>query len=230
MPMIQIAGIRDTAEADMLMGSGVTDLGFPLGPGVRSPDTTVSAAASIVAHVGTRARCILITYLSCAQQILSLCERLQVGGVQIHGEISLAELSQLKRSPLGLFVIKSLVVNGQNLELLTAQVAECTPFVDAFLTDTFDPVTQARGATGKTHDWSVSRRLVELSTKPIVLAGGLTAANVAEAIRRVQPAGVDAHTGVERPDGSKDPEAVRRFVLEVMSEFKARFPAPVRAD
>ena len=107
--------------------------------------------------------------------------------------------------------MKSLVVGRTPLSDLEADVERLSPFVDAFIADTFDPATGASGATGRTHDWSVSRRLVELSRRPVILAGGLTPDNVAEAIR---PAGVDSHTGVEDSAGRKDREKVSRFVAE----------------
>ena len=54
---------------------------------------------------------------------------------------------------------------------------------------------------------------------PVILAGGLTPENVGRAILRVRPAGVDAHTGVEAPDGAKDPARVRAFVEEARRAF-----------
>ena len=99
------------------------------------------------------------------------------------------------------------------------QRREFGPHVDAFITDTWDPQTGARGATGKTHDWDVSRRIVETAARPVILAGGLTPENVGHAILQVGPAGVDAHTGVEKPDGMKDPALVRAFVEEARRAF-----------
>ncbi len=69
--------------------------------------------------------------------------------------------------------------------------------MDAYITDTYDPVTKASGATGKTHNWEISKNLVELSAKPVILAGGLNPENVYDAILKVKPAGVDVHTGIE---------------------------------
>ena len=86
------------------------------------------------------------------------------------------------------------------------------------------PPTGACGATGRTHDWSVSRKLVELSSRPVILAGGLMPDNVRQAIQQVRPAGVDAHTGVEGPDGRKDPAPIRRFVAEARAAFHALAP------
>ncbi len=112
----------------------------------------------------------------------------------------------------GLFIIKSLIVGRRSEDELTDSAEKFSPFVDAFITDTYDPVSGACGATGKTHDWIVSRRLVEVSSRPVILAGGLSPENVAEAIRVVHPAGVDVHTGLEDALGKKDPQKVSAFV------------------
>ena len=140
--------------------------------------------------------------------------------VQLHGDIAPLELAKLKRLRPELAVIKSLVIGKQPYEDLVDTVQRLSAFVDAFITDTFDPATGASGATGKTHDWALSRRLVELASKPVILAGGLTPANVRDAIRVVGPAGVDAHTGVEDAAGRKDPAKVRRFVAEAYAGFE----------
>ncbi|MBP1686761.1 MAG: phosphoribosylanthranilate isomerase, partial [Deltaproteobacteria bacterium] len=92
--------------------------------------------------------------------------------------------------------------------------------VDAFILDTFDPQTGAAGATGKTHDWRFSRRRVERSQRPVILAGGLTPENARRAILEVQPAGVDAHTGVEDARGRKSRDKVERFLSEAQAAFQ----------
>ena len=109
-------------------------------------------------------------------------------------------------------MIKSLVVRRDNADALVGAVAEFAPHVDAFITDTFDPATGASGATGRTHDWAVSARLVAVSPLPVILAGGINPSNVAAAVARVRPAGVDVHTGVEGPDGRKRRDLVEAFV------------------
>jgi phosphoribosylanthranilate isomerase len=72
------------------------------------------------------------------------------------------------------------------------------------------------GAAGVTHDWNISCEIVKRSRIPVILAGGLSAENVAEAIRVVQPWGVDSLTNTNRPmaDGKfvKDLDRVREFV------------------
>ena len=112
-----------------------------------------------------------------------------------------------------------LVIGKTAAKALENMIRELSPFIDAFITDTFDPETGASGATGRTHDWRVSRRLVELSDRPVILAGGLTPENVRKAILEVQPAGVDSHTGVEESSGRKSREKVHKFVSEAHEGF-----------
>jgi phosphoribosylanthranilate isomerase len=84
--------------------------------------------------------------------------------------------------------------------------------VDAIILDTLDPATGRHGATGMTHDWSISAAIVAAVRAPVILAGGLTPENVADAIRAVRPWGVDVHTGVENTDGTRNHAKVRAFI------------------
>ena len=83
---------------------------------------------------------------------------------------------------------------------------------DFLLLDSHRESDRQIGALGITHDWAISRRIVEAVRTPVILAGGLGPDNVADAIRAVRPAGVDSKTKTDR-DGShqKDLERVRRF-------------------
>jgi phosphoribosylanthranilate isomerase len=82
--------------------------------------------------------------------------------------------------------------------------------VDALLLDTY--TDESRGGTGRTFDWSLAVRAKEFLSAPIILSGGLTTANVQEAVRKVRPYAVDVASGVEREPGKKDPEKLRRFI------------------
>ena len=219
--LIHVAGIVDRAEAEMLIGCGVEYLGFPLVLDYHRSDLSVDEAAAVVAGLGVRAMFFPITYLTEARAIIDLCRRLDVAMVQLHGPISATDLKRLKDAWPQLRVIKSLIVRGDNLDALTGEVARYAPLVDAFITDTFDPATGACGATGKTHDWAVSRELVKISPKPVILAGGLNPDNVREATMRVRPDGVDVHTGIEGPDGRKRRALCERFLSEARAGFAA---------
>jgi len=85
--------------------------------------------------------------------------------------------------------------------------------VDALLLDSGRPSLPIRelGGTGRVHDWELSRQVVETSAVPVFLAGGLDATNVADAVARVRPFGVDLCSGV-RTDGRLDAVKLRSFV------------------
>ena len=220
-PIIQVAGVLDAAEAKMLSDAGANYLGIPLRLKDGREDQTEAEAREIVAAVGDAARMIAITYVGQADEIVELCNFVGVAGVQLHGDVQIEELAKLREHRPELVVIKSLVVRDDNLATLEAVARDLSPFVDAFITDTFDPTTGRCGATGIAHDWSVSRMLVEASPKPVILAGGLDAENVGEAVHAVRPAGVDAHTRLEGPDGRKDEAKVRRFVAKAREALEA---------
>jgi phosphoribosylanthranilate isomerase len=108
--------------------------------------------------------------------------------------------------------VMSTVAVRDALAIQTAQAfAGCS---DYLLLDSHDPATGAVGATGLTHDWSVSTLIPPVVDVPVILAGGLGPENVAEAIAAVNPAGVDSETRTSRLDDKrrKDLGAVRRFV------------------
>ena len=65
-----------------------------------------------------------------------------------------------------------------------------------------------------------SKKIIEISKKPVILAGGLNADNVREAILTVKPAGIDVHTGIENKSGRKDPELLTRFVQNAKKAFE----------
>ena len=217
--IIQISGIVDQEEAEMLISCGVDWLGFPFRLAVHKEDLSEAEAAPIIKALQPPHEAVLITYLSKAEEVVALCYSLGVRTVQLHGDITLDQLKGVKTLLPGLFVAKSLIVREDNLSELEAAVRDFSPYVDAFITDTYDPETGAVGATGKIHDWKASRRLVEISPRPVILAGGLRPGNVARAIREVRPAGVDSHTGVEGSDGRKDPQLVRAFVEQARRAF-----------
>ena len=216
---IHIAGVIDQAEAEMLAGFGEVVLGFPFRLAKHQEDLPEEEAGRIIRSLPPGVTCLLITYLSDAEQIAELCRKLGVSYVQLHGDIAPDELARLKAMWPELRIVKSLVVDGANLAELEEAIAQTAPHVDGYITDTYDRATGAKGATGKTHDWSIDRRLVEISPRPVIMAGGLNPENVGAAIRQVRPAGVDVHTGIEGADGRKDRELTKRFIAAAKAGF-----------
>jgi phosphoribosylanthranilate isomerase len=95
------------------------------------------------------------------------------------------------------------------------------PLWDAIILDSIDTDTGQRGATGLIHDWSISAKIVQQSSIPVILAGGLTPKNVANAIRTVRPHAVDAHTGLEDEDGSRNLRKIEQFATIAREAFQA---------
>jgi len=218
--LIQVAGVIDQAEAELLVKSGVRYLGFPLRLPVHQEDLSEQAASIIIRSLKPPTRGVLITYLNQAGDIGEFCNSLGASIVQLHGDIEASELRSIKEHQPSLAIIKSLVIGLHPVEHLLDLVKRTASYVDAYITDTFDPQTGASGATGKTHDWRVSRQLVRQSPRPVILAGGLNPGNVRDAILAVRPAGVDAHTGLEDVSGRKSEERVRKFVSEAQEAFR----------
>ena len=212
--LIQVAGIIDLEEAELLINAGVDYLGFPLRLPVNKEDLSEEEAAKIIKTISPPAKGVLITYLDTAKEIVEFADKLGVKVVQLHGKISKSELIKTKELKPDLEIIKSLVIGEYSQDELLTIINEHSNWIDAYITDTFDPKTGASGATGKTHDWAISKKIIEISKKPVILAGGLNADNVREAILTVKPAGIDVHTGIENKSGRKDPEIGRASCRE----------------
>ena len=219
-PVIQIAGVLDQQEAFMLCDSGVTHIGFPLRLAYHPEDLSDRQAHDIISGLPEDVSKVLITYLTAASEIGELARYLGTDTVQLHSQPSRESLAQLRTMAPELRIIRSLIVGEADVTDLAREARAQSDLVDFFLTDTYDPATGASGATGKTHDWKISRVLARRCGRPLILAGGLKATNVRQAIREVEPAGVDAHTGVEGPDGRKDLRLVEAFVREAQFGFR----------
>jgi len=218
--LIQIAGVQDINEALMLQQCGVKYLGFPLRIDINKEDISEDEAGDIINFLSASTNAVIITYINDPDEIADLCNSLSVSIVQLHGDIDPYKLKELKHISPDLTVIKSLVPGYHDISSIEHMIGEQYEEVDAFITDTYDPSTKARGATGKTHDWGISGNIVKHSSRPVILAGGLNPDNVREAIIRVKPFGVDCHTGVEGKDGRKSAAKVRLFVSEAKKGFK----------
>jgi phosphoribosylanthranilate isomerase len=139
--------------------------------------------------------------------VKDIAETAGLDWVQLHGQESPEYCRSLQRRVIKGFRIK----DAHSLSLLL----DYRESVQAFLLDTYKAGTA--GGTGETFDWTLARQAKELGT--IILAGGLTPGNVAQAIKAVQPSAVDVASGVEAEPGKKDPEKLRTF-FEAIKEVR----------
>jgi len=196
---VQIAGLSDLDDVRFAFATGAHAVGFTVGlPGGPHDGLTEQKVGEIVRALPPFAATVLITYESGFDGLLELLLRCRTPILQPHGSHDPEILLRLRRRLPHLKIIKSVNVSGgSTAETVLREAREWEGVADAILLDSVDPVTGKLGATGRTHDWSVSRQVVEGLDLPVILAGGLTPTNVAEAIDAVRPWGVDVHTGVE---------------------------------
>jgi len=195
---VQIAGVSTLDEAVALERAGADALGFTLRlPSGVHDGLTETTARGIIAALAPFISSVVITYVDNAREATDLCRFLGVTAIQLHGDFP-----HIK-------IVRAVHVTGPEA-IASARTLERR--VDAIILDTYDPVTGRHGATGKTHDWAISREIVSTVRVPVILAGGLTPANVADAIHTVRPWAVDVHTGVENPDSSCNLAAMRTFI------------------
>lgn len=218
-PFLQAAGVIDLEDANTIISAGFNYIGFPFRLDYHKEDISEVEAKNLIENINTKIEPILITYLSNSIAIKELLDLLNINIIQIHGDIDLKEIINLKQISPETTIIKSLVIKEDNRLDLINYAQSISEYIDAFLTDTFDEKTGAKGATGIAHDWSISEYLSQNLSKPLILAGGLNANNVAEAIRKVKPYGVDSHTGLENSYGRKDYEKCKAFVDNAKAEF-----------
>jgi phosphoribosylanthranilate isomerase len=131
------------------------------------------------------------------EEILQAIDVAQIRIAQVHGVVDIAEFADL---PCELWVAMSL---GGPIERIPPHAT--------ILLDAHDP--ERHGGTGKTIDWDAAGRIA--ATRRVMLAGGLTPDNVAEAIRRARPRGVDVSSGIEEHPGIKDARLMRAFAQAV---------------
>ncbi|HVN83617.1 MAG TPA: phosphoribosylanthranilate isomerase [Candidatus Binatia bacterium] len=212
---VQIAGVSGLDEALAAERAGADALGFTLRlPTGVHDGLTEAKARGIIAQLPPFITSVAITYVSTAREAVELCRYLGVGALQLHGEFPTQELPIVRVGLPHIKLIRAVHVTGPEA---IAKARALERHVDAIILDTYDPATGRGGATGKTHDWAVSRQIVGAVRVPVILAGGLTPANVVDAIRAVAPWGVDVHTGIEDSDGTRNLNKLREFIAQATS-------------
>jgi phosphoribosylanthranilate isomerase len=203
-PILKICGITRLDDARHALEHGATALGFVFWP--QSPRRIApSRAAEIIAALPAGVTTVGVFVNESAEMVRDVIAQSGVTAVQLHGEES-----PQYAAALGVPVLKSVDVAA------AVETAASWPDGTVFLVERADRVR--RGGTGALADWegaaAIARRL------RVVLAGGLSDANVAEAIAAVAPCGVDVASGVEDAPGMKNPDKVARFLARARSAFE----------
>lgn len=209
-PRIKVCCIASVQEAWAAIDAGVSALGLvsamPSGPGVIEEELIARIARSVPPGVAS----FLLTCAQDAGTIVAQQRRTAVNTLQLVDEVAPEELRRVREALPGIALVQVIHVRG---EASLAEAAAVAPLVDAVLLDSGNPglAVKELGGTGRVHDWEISRRIREALDVPVYLAGGLRPENVAEAVRRVGPFGLDVCSGV-RSDGALDADRLRRLV------------------
>jgi phosphoribosylanthranilate isomerase len=206
---VKICGVTTVDDARAVAAAGADAIGLNFY--AASPRfLPLERAQHVAANIPAKVLRVGLFVNAPAETICGAYDALGLDLIQLHGEEPPEFLSELGDRP----VMRAFRVGTAGLQPAAEYLARCRELrtspamvlLDAFVAD-------QRGGTGKTADWdalAAERHL--LGDAKLVLAGGLTPDNVADAIRRVRPAAVDTASGVESRPGVKDHDAVRRFV------------------
>ena len=210
---VKICCISSVAEAALAIRYGASAVGLvsamPSGPGVIAEELIAEIAATVPPAVAT----FLLTSKRDADSIIVQQRRTRANTLQLCDSVEPNCYSKLRDVLPGIALVQVIHVTGrESVDEALSVVAG----VDALLLDSGNQKLAVKelGGTGRTHDWRLSRKIVESVRVPVFLAGGLTPENVATAIKEVRPFGVDVCSGL-RSAGQLDEEKVRRFFANV---------------
>ena len=205
MTRIKICGMTSVEDALMAVDAGADAIGLIFwsgstrAVGVEHAQAITRALPPLISTVG-------VFVNETPDRVRTVADAVGLSGVQLHGDEVVADWARFPRP-----VLKAMALDRYATS--PWQTARA-----AILVDAHDPVTI--GGTGRTIDWEAARDIA--ATRPLVLAGGLTPDNVADAVALVAPWGVDVASGVEQAPGVKDAARVRAFVQAVRAADAAR--------
>ncbi len=216
MTRVKVCGLTTEADLETVVGAGVDAVGLICDVPVDTPrEVAVDQARALVAATPPFVTTVLVTMPSDPEHARELVDAVGPDVLQIHGGLEPDALDRLRST------IDARLLYAVDADDAT-NAAAYDDVVDALLVDT--PGEDGGGGTGKTHDWERTRQAAADLESPLILAGGLTPDNVADAVRAVEPFAVDAASGVEADDGSKDPTAVQSFVDRATTALRAVEP------
>jgi phosphoribosylanthranilate isomerase len=209
MTRVKICCISSIEEGQMAVQHGADALGLvghmPSGPGVIEDSMISAIARRTPPPIAT----FLLTSETSPEQVIAHQQKVHTNTIQIVDALADEDYASIRAALPGVKLVQVIhVLDEQSLEDALA----VAPEVDALLLDSGNPnaATKILGGTGNTHDWDISRKIVEQAGVPVFLAGGLNARNVKAAVEYVQPFGVDLCSGV-RTEGKLAPYKLDAF-------------------
>lgn len=216
MTRVKICGITREPDRQAAVDAGADAIGVTSRVPVDTPrEVAPDRAATLLGDAPPFVTTVLVTMPADADAAVDLVRTVDPDVLQVHGPFSAAALETV-RDATGVRILRAVEAGDP----ATARAA--APVADGLLLDAASE--SGRGGTGRTADWDGARALRESLDLPVVLAGGLTPDTVGDAVRAVEPYGVDVASGVERTGGVKDHDAVRAFVATARGALEAVSP------
>jgi phosphoribosylanthranilate isomerase len=200
---VKICCIKSRRDVDLATGFGALNLG--IGHAI-DPERNGEELWALARSIEGRANSILVTAANTAAEVLRVASRLEPSGVQLTRKVTPDFVAELRAMMPTLEVVPVVYVEDETAIETARSFYDVS---DYLLLDSGSADTG--GGTGRAHDWQISKRIARESPSHVILAGGLTPANVASAISTVAPWGVDVCSGVRRND-RLDRDLVREFL------------------
>lgn len=222
--IIQIYAFTEIDVAIQAVAAGVDHIGFVVGKyGLVHGELDFSFAKTFALEIPNPAKSAALTMSTDVNEILRMADDVHPDILHISSETNAVGIDRLAeiRSRLDptIQIMKAVAVVDQNS---IATALHYCAVADILLLDTKLRGLPGVGATGKIHDWNISREIVKRSPIPVILAGGLNVQNIRSAIQSVNPWGVDSNTSTNIPDDplTKDISRIREFVKAVRGAEK----------
>lgn len=208
-PRIKICCISSIDEAKLAVAHGASALGLvgpmPSGPGVITDELIFEIAKTVPPPIAT----FLLTSETKVEDIIAHHAKVLTNTIQIVDALSDGSYIQIKKALPSVKLVQVIHVID---EASVDEAVRISEEADALLLDSGNPnlTVKVLGGTGTTHNWKLSRKIVEQSKAPVFLAGGLNAENVQQAIEEVQPFGLDLCSSV-RTNKKLDEQKLEAF-------------------
>jgi phosphoribosylanthranilate isomerase len=211
---VKICGIRSLDEAKGVIEAGADALGFHIELEHSRCPVAAATASAIISKLPPFISTVVVTSETDPKKLRRIIKSTGATTLQLHQEVSPETVNAVKTV---FFNTKMYVAISVTSDESIAIAKNFENSADTVILDSVNKETGARGGTGKTHDWSISKKIVKSTSLPVILAGGLNPGNVADAIKAVRPYAVDVNSGVSNPDGTKDFLKVKAFVERAKS-------------
>jgi phosphoribosylanthranilate isomerase len=213
MTLVKICCISSIEEANLAVKYGASAIGLvsemPSGPGVISEEAIIEIAALVPSGIST----FLLTSKQSVNEIVNQQHKCRTNTIQICDKLITGTHKELKEALPGIKIVQVVHVTGEES---IHEAVDLSKNVDGILLDSGNQKLSVKelGGTGRTHDWTISRKIVESVGVPVFLAGGLNPENVSDAIQQVHSFGVDVCSGV-RSNGKLDEYKLKWFFANV---------------